>query len=308
MLTDSEEIREILTATYPGFEITGLAAASGQRVVYFGTFKDFKRQEAEELKQYNWKQWNETAIKVSSASSAASIARIQSEIDALNSINSNYYPTLYHSEILSFHPETEDKLDPKLFVTIEEKIDSTPLSDCMEDFSSEKAVVTVLIHLIEALKILWDHDKRYVHRDIKPENILIKPNGQLVVIDLGIIRETGQQGITMTGVLNGPCTPTYASPEQLNNDKENINYKSDLFSLGVLAYTLLAQENPFYSEGDELDDIAQKVLGYDPLPLYEKRACSKTCSDIIVKLMSKAPFRRFRKVDELLNNLTELLE
>jgi len=306
IINDTEELRDILAAHYPGCQITGVAAPSGQRVVYFGTFSDFERQEVDDIRSYRWSAWGEVAIKVSSASSPASIARIQCEIDVLNSIESKYYPTLYHNEILTFHPATETPLTPKLFVTVEEKVESIPMSECMAQYADEQAVLALLIELIQALKILWDHEKRYVHRDIKPENILIKNNGDIVVIDLGIIRETGSIGITATALEWGPCTPTYASPEQLCNDKRNINYKSDLFSLGVLAYSLLAGQNPFFEEGNGIEDIIKNVTTLEPPSLCELGFCSEGLSNVIQKLMSKQPFKRYRKIESLLFELNGL--
>src|SRR5690606_19437392 len=115
----------------------------------------------------------------------------------------------------------------------------------------------------------WLHPKRYVHRDVKPANILVKSDGSIVVIDLGIIRETGSIGLTNTYLPIGPCTPGYASPEQLKNEKESITFKSDLFSLGVLCYTIISGGNPFSSNGDNLNDVFDKTLNYDPKPLKE---------------------------------------
>jgi len=178
-----------------------------------------------------------------------------------------------------------------------------------DSFSAESEVAWFLVEMITALNILWDHDNRYVHRDIKPENILVKPDGSLVVIDLGIIRETGAQGVTMTMMPYGPCTPLYASPEQLKNDKKNINYKSDLFGLGVLAYTLLAKGNPFATSGsDALEDIVAKVLEYNPESLFEMGVCSKVMSDVVEKLMQKSPYRRYRKVGSVIEELNQLLK
>lgn len=303
MLVDSTELREILYGHYPGMSITATALKSGQRLVYFGIFEDFERMEAEASVKYEWSKWGKVAIKISDGSSATEVARMQNEISALHGIDSNFYPKLYTFELLSFNPATEEPLKPKLFVTVEEYIPSTPLSDCIDKYDSELKVVTLLLQLLKAMNVLWSHPKKYVHRDVKPANILIKDNGSIVIIDLGIIRESGSIGLTNTHLAVGPCTPGYASPEQLKNDKKNITFKSDLFSLGVLCYQMISGAVPFVSEGDSFHDVLEKTLNYNPTPLKELRMCSDDLSDVIERLMQKLPYKRFRDVSGLINKL-----
>lgn len=303
MLVDSTSLRQILHGHYPGLCITDTALKSGQRVVYFGIFEDFERAEAEDTLIYEWSKWGNVAIKISDGSSAIEVARMQGEIAALNGIDSSYYPKLYNFELLSFNPVTEEPLKPKLFVTIEEHIPSVPLSSCLEKYDSELKVVTLLIELLNAINILWTHPQKYVHRDLKPANILIKDDGSVVVIDLGIIRESGSVGLTNTYLPVGPCTPGYASPEQLKNDKKNITFKSDLFALGTLCYQLISGSVPFSSEGDSLQDVFDKTLNYNPPALKELKMCSEEFSDIVEKLMQKQPYRRFRDILGLITKL-----
>ena len=71
-------------------------------------------------------------------------------------------------------------------------------------------------------------------------------------------------GLTLTHAPWGPCSPPYASPEQAKNDKKNILFKSDFFSLGVLAYELMTEENPFFNcpelSNDEILDNVCKII------------------------------------------------
>lgn len=303
MLIDSEGLRLILCSHYPGLSITDVALRSGQRIVYFGEFSDFERPEAEDTILYDWSKWGKVAIKISDGTSASDVARMQNEISALIEIESTYYPKLFHFELLSFNPVTEEPLKPKLLVTVEERIDSVPLSSCLDKYDTESKVVDLLINLLTALKVLWDHPKRYVHRDIKPANILIKGSGEIVVIDLGIIRESGSVGLTNTYLPVGPCTLGFASPEQLKNDKKNITFKSDFFSLGVLCYTILSGENPFNKEGDGVQDVIEKTMEYEPDPLSKYGLCSTEFADIVQKLMQKQPYKRFRDISALIERL-----
>ena len=310
MTVDHSWLIELLKDHYPGLKIEGIAKASGQRTVFFSSFQDFVRLEPEEGEEthYKWSSWGEVVLKVSNGSNPVAVARSQQEIGVLMDMNSAYYPTLFHHELLTFDPKTETPLKQKLYITIESRIPGQPLSELLGDFSTEQAVIRLLLSLIDGLKELWTHKNQYVHRDVKPENILIQPDGQVVIIDLGIMRETGVSGITATGFHAGPCTPAFASPEQAKNDKLAISYKSDYFSLGTLAYTLLLGRNPFVTSGNITDvEILANVITLAPEPIHKIVRVSSNLSIIINKLMEKEPYKRYRQTSRLVADL-KLLE
>ena len=104
------------------------------------------------------------------------------------------------------------------------------------------------------------HSQGVVHRDIKPENILLTPEGHAKIADFGIAR-LDQGHLTLPGRMLG--SPAYMSPEQLNG--ENTDARSDLFSLGVVLYTMLAGHRPF--QGNSTATICFKLANRDPLPI-----------------------------------------
>ncbi|MBU2987162.1 serine/threonine protein kinase [Saccharophagus degradans] len=311
MSEDLNGLKSLLTSHYSGLRVKGTAKASGQRKVFYVEFADFERIEPEEDSRilYKWSQWGECVLKVSNGSNPIKVARSQQEIVALMEINSPYYPKLFHHELLTFDPRNETPLKIKHYVTIESKIPGCPLSEVMDVYNSEEKVRNLLINLVIGLKELWEHKKYYVHRDLKPENIIIQPSGSPVIIDLGIMRESGAQGVTATVNQFGPCTPAYASPEQAKNDKFNISYKADMFSLGALAYTLLAGGNPFLTrEGISVVEILENVISHTPEPLHSVANVSKEFSDIVSKLMEKEPYKRYRLPERLIEELKALEE
>ena len=88
------------------------------------------------------------------------------------------------------------------------------------------------------------HQKGIVHRDVKPANLLLGDNNEIVVADFGIARLQGSAGLTTTGVAVG--TPHYMSPEQIVTP-DKVNHRTDIYSLGIVVYELLAGRKPFDS-------------------------------------------------------------
>jgi eukaryotic-like serine/threonine-protein kinase len=101
------------------------------------------------------------------------------------------------------------------------------------------SIVTQICRALDAA-----HSEGVVHRDLKPQNIMIDARGRVTVMDFGIARSMEMTGTTQTGSLVG--TPEYMSPEQAKG--EDVDARSDLFTLGIIFYELLTGETPFYAE------------------------------------------------------------
>lgn len=301
--TDSANLRQELLACLPSFVIDSVAKESGQRVVYFGHFDDAKI--PSDVKDQNeflhgWQNWGPIVVKVISGIDPGSLTYLQREIDLLLEFDSPYFPKLRFSEVFSENPITEEKLAERLYVTVEERINALPLSQVTSRYKTEKEIATLLLKLCDALRVLWGHKKRLVHRDLKPENILIKTNGDVVVIDLGIVRESGTVGNTLTAFSWGPMSPAYSSPEQVNNDKYSISFKTDFFALGIIAYELASGANPFCPTSQcKQHEIMHNVVTLNPIPLATTFSISEEFSNIVLKLLAKEPFQRYRTVDQL---------
>lgn len=303
MLADTSELREFIKNIYPSFALHSTAKASGQRVVYFGRFTSHQS-----IEPHNCDSWGEVVVKISEATSRSSISYLQKEIEILKSLKTDCFPKLFFDEVITAHPITEEPLNPVRIISIEEKIDSQNLTEIIKDYNTEKKVILFLIEMINAMRLLWGHAQSLVHRDLKPDNILVKKDGRLVIIDLGILRQEGVKGVTNSFNVIGPCTPCYASPEQATNDKKNISFKTDMFSLGIICYEMLSGANPFLGDEGEhyFDDVLERVCTYDP-PSLETHGVSSAFSRVIAKMMSKEPFKRYRTVEILLQDLEALV-
>jgi serine/threonine-protein kinase len=144
-----------------------------------------------------------------------------------------------------------------------------------------------------------------VHRDIKPENIMLSRSGEVKVADFGLARvqNTDAKSLTQVGVTMG--TPLYMSPEQIEG--RPVDWRSDIYSLGVTCYQLLAGLPPH--SGETALAIAVQHLNSPPEPLENVRAdVPGGMARIIHRTMAKRPEDRYAHPGELLTQLRELAE
>jgi serine/threonine protein kinase len=149
----------------------------------------------------------------------------------------------------------------------------------------------ILIEVGRALA--YAHRSGIVHRDIKPDNIMFDEHGQAVVTDFGIAKAATGGKLTGTGMAIG--TPHYMSPEQAR--AQNLDGRSDLYSLGVVAYQCLAGQVPF--DGEDSFSIGYKhIMEELPTPKLDS-SDKRELFEVVRKMMAKAPDERFQNADEL---------
>ncbi len=142
-----------------------------------------------------------------------------------------------------------------------------------------------------------------IHRDVKPENILLTRKGRVKVADFGLCRDQDGQGLhlTQSGVTMG--TPLYMSPEQAQGHA--VDHRSDLYSLGVTFYHMLAGVPPFRAETALA--LALKQVRETPRSMLVHRPDLPSELDhLVLKLMEKSPAERFQSAAEMLAELAKL--
>jgi serine/threonine protein kinase/Flp pilus assembly protein TadD len=160
-------------------------------------------------------------------------------------------------------------------------------------------ILEVTIQLCEGLQAA--HDKRITHRDIKPSNILIDSHGRARIVDFGLASVIGKDQLTKTGSTLG--TIGYMSPEQVHG--QEIDHRSDLFSLGVVLYELITKQNPFkrVSEAATLKAVCDDLP--EPLARF-KSGLPDGLQPIIDKALEKDAKTRYQHADGMLSDLMRI--
>jgi serine/threonine protein kinase len=138
------------------------------------------------------------------------------------------------------------------------------------------------------------HKAGIIHRDLKPENILMTEDGSVKITDFGIAKNLKGPRLTDHGGIVG--TFAYVSPEYLESG--NVDVRSDIYSLGVLAYEMIAGQAPY--NGKNVIEEMHLRLTTDPLPLNSIRPeCPEELSRIVLKALNRNPFDRYQTAREL---------
>ncbi len=147
------------------------------------------------------------------------------------------------------------------------------------------------------------HSRKLVHRDVKPQNVLIDREGRAKVTDFGIARSIEQSGMTATGRVLG--TTDYVSPEQAMG--EDVDERSDVYSLGIVLYEMLSGEVPF--EAETQVGVAMKHINEQLPDIQEVRPeVSAALAGVLDRATDKELEYRYASVPDFLDELEQTLE
>ena len=203
---------------------------------------------------------------------------------------------LDHPNICTIH-EINETEDGQLYLvmaryqgeTLKDRIERGPLA--------EKDVVDIATQVGQGLSKA--HAAGIVHRDIKPANLIITPDATVKILDFGLAKLAGTEGVAQTGSVVG--TLVYMSPEQARG--EEVDHRTDIWSLGVVLYEMLSGTPPF--QGDNLLALSNAIVKSTPPPLT---AASSFAQGVVIRALSKAQSRRYQTVTDLVDELRNATE
>ncbi|WP_372370391.1 protein kinase [Candidatus Uabimicrobium sp. HlEnr_7] len=181
-------------------------------------------------------------------------------------------------------------------------IDGGTFSDTIENKSTRECI-SILAKIARALAAA--HSKKIIHRDIKPANILMDKDNEPYITDFGLAKIVGDKTMTRSGATLG--TPQYMAPEQAMGETRKIDYRTDIYALGVILYKCLTKQLPF--ESDTLMSLYKKIaLDAPVLPRKINEKIPKYLERVCLRAMEKDRKHRYQNAMEFARDLEKFVQ
>ncbi len=260
-------MRGIEGSTLGRYELRQRIATGGMSEVYLGYDRRVRRY---------------VAVKVLYASADAFVRRFEREAVAVG--------TLSHEHILPLYDFGEQR---PWYYLVMPYIEGGTLRDYL--FKRERLTLEEAGSILEQIASALQHAHQHgvVHRDVKPSNILLRPDGYAYLVDFGLAKAKMEaEALTHDGAMIG--TPEYMAPEQSNGKHD---YRSDIYSLGVILYQMLTGRVPFTAESPVAISLKHIQLT-PPAPTQFNEAITPAVEAVILKAMAKDPEERYQDTSE----------
>jgi len=225
--------------------------------------------------------------------SRKALARFQREIELAARLN--------HPNIARIYDSGTHR---GLYYYAMELIEGMPLDEYVRQRKlSTRQTMTLMQVVCEAVQ--HAHQNGVIHRDLKPSNILVSEDGRPHVVDFGLAitlsRDNAFRTVSADGEVTG--TPAYMSPEQAAGQHEQLDTRTDVYSLGVVLYELLTGGFP-YDVDTSMVETLRHIGETDPIrPSKTVRSLDRDIDTMVLKALAKDPDRRYQSVTELRHDI-----
>ena len=205
---------------------------------------------------------------------------------------------LHHPNIVTIH---DILFTPETGFIVMEFIEGRTLQSLLK---AERLPLSTALEITAQLAsaLQYAHEHKIIHRDVKPANIMITPSFEARITDFGIAKSDGATHLTVSGSLVG--TPDYMSPEQAKG--EDVDCRSDIFSLGCVLFECTAGEKPF--KGGSLTGVLLSIVNSDPFEskVWKSQSLPPALEAVAKRALAKAPDNRYSTAAELVTALKAL--
>ena len=232
----------------------------------------------------------------------ARLRRFEHEADVLGRLQHPGIAQIYHAGVA----ETGHGIQPYFAM---ELVRGRPLNDYVAGRQlTVKERLTLVTQICDAVE--HAHQKGVIHRDLKPANILVDASGQPKVLDFGLARaiDVDVRSTMHTGAGEMVGTVAYMSPEQISGETDQLDTRSDVYALGVLAYELLADRSPYDLHRKPLTEMARIIREEEPARLSSvSRRLPADVETIVAKALEKDKARRYGSAAEMAEDIRRFL-
>jgi len=224
--------------------------------------------------------------------------RFENECRALARLNHAGIAQIYDAGIA-----TRNGTEQSFFAM--EFISGQPLNEYRKTAAlTVRQLLRLIVKILEPIQ--YAHDHNVIHCDLKPANILVEASGQPKILDFGVARLTDAESGAIASRDEGEGTVSYMSPEQTKG--EDLDTRSDVYSMGVIAYELLINQLPYQLEGKTAAQKLQIVRDEEPTRLTGLAGnLGRDIEAIVFKALEKDPRKRYQSAQEFGDDINRLL-
>lgn len=215
--------------------------------------------------------------------------RFVREIEMAAGLQHPHIVTVYGTQVVGDQP-----------VLAMEWIDGVPIDEWARSLDSQPDVLVAKLKTFVSVceAVHHAHQRGIIHRDLKPSNILVDSEGRPHILDFGLAklaRDTDSSNVAFTMSRDFVGTPLYAAPEQVRSEHDDVDVRTEVYSLGVILFEMLTGKTPHTGVLHQLLEAIQKDEPQPPSKI--KPNLGREIDAIVLKSLSKKPEQRYQSVD-----------